>query len=281
MSTIRENLNLNKEANSIMSLIAEHTQPQMIKLSTSLLTSKMSYQRSLDYNFIKKNIANYDQNKVRPVVVSYRNGRYNVIDGQHTVAIVKGHNGGKDCEVLCQVLYGLTLEQEAKLYSEQYKDKHRLTSAERWKGCEIARDERTLNILNAVHKAGIDMNYEHITSGDNRIVCFNTIAKSYDKLGAKQFVRMLTLIKNTYHGDRDSFSKRMIDGMTEFMMLYSKDFSDKVFVDKLRRTTPIKIIEEAMTDKLSPNNAIKVAKVIFKYYNARQKNYKLPSRFIY
>ena len=280
MSTIRENLNL-KEANSIMSLIAEHTQPQMIKLSTSLLTSKMSYQRNLDYNFIKKNIANYDQNKVRPVVVSYRDGKYNVIDGQHTVAIVKGHNGGKDCEVLCQVLYGLSLEQEAKLYSEQYKDKHRLSAAEQWKGSEVARDERTLNILNAVRKVGIDMDYEHISSDDNRITCFNTIAKSYDKLGAKQFIRMLTLLKNTYHGDRDSLSKRMIDGMTEFMLLYSKDFSDSIFIAKLSRTTPIKIINEAMSDKLSPNNAIKVAKVIFKYYNARQQKYKLPSRFVF
>lgn len=254
--------------------------PTMKLLNTSQLISGSKYQRQINYKFIKNTVKVYNKNKVRPIIVSYRNGKYYVVDGQHTVLIEKEHNNGQDCMVMCQVLTGLTEQEEAKLFSEQFSDKHPLSSCEMWRSNEIAGDERTLNILSSVKKSGLEMEFDtRKTSYKNRLVCYDAVAKAYDKLGNRQFVRTLSLLKNTYNGDKNSLIKKMVEGMSEFMQIYSKDIDDKVFIRKLNKVAPEKIVAEAMTDKLSPTNGIKVAKVIYRYYNFRQTKNKLPNKF--
>ena len=56
---------------------------------------------------------------VNPPKVSYRDGRYIVIDGQHTIVGLKTLNGGNDLSILCRVYTGLTKEEEALVFAEQ------------------------------------------------------------------------------------------------------------------------------------------------------------------
>ena len=51
--------------------------------------------------------------------VSFRDGKYYVVNGQHTIEGRILRNGGEDLSILCKVYTGLTMEQEALLFAEQ------------------------------------------------------------------------------------------------------------------------------------------------------------------
>ena len=68
-------------------------------INSSQLKSKQGYQRTINMKFVKECIENFDPNKVEPVYVSYRDGKYYVMDGQHTILICEGVNGNKPVDM--------------------------------------------------------------------------------------------------------------------------------------------------------------------------------------
>ena len=47
------------------------------------------------------------------------NGKYYAFDGQHTIEARKRLNGNKDCDIVCKVFFGMTPEEEARLFAAQ------------------------------------------------------------------------------------------------------------------------------------------------------------------
>ena len=72
-------------------------------INSSLLKSKQDYQRKIDMDFVRKAIAEFDPDKIEPVHVSYRDGKYYVMDGQHTILICEGVNGNNPVDMQCIV----------------------------------------------------------------------------------------------------------------------------------------------------------------------------------
>ena len=85
-------------------------------LSTGELYSGQPYQRPVLDRVVDKLVREWDPRLLTPLVVSYRDGRYYLVDGQHRVCAMRKKNGGKDVTALCRVYHGLTYEQEAELY---------------------------------------------------------------------------------------------------------------------------------------------------------------------
>ena len=84
---------------------------EMKKLPIKMLLSA-PYQREIRNNNIKEIIRKFDKNKVKPIVVSYRNGKYYVVDGQHTLTVLR-MLFGENYIVTTRVLKGLTYDDEA------------------------------------------------------------------------------------------------------------------------------------------------------------------------
>ena len=88
----------------------------------SRLTSGLNYQRTVDEKAVRKLAENWNPRYLDPVTVSYRDGKYNVIDGQHRIAAMRRmKESGKlkfdaDVKVLCIVHTGLTYQEEAELF---------------------------------------------------------------------------------------------------------------------------------------------------------------------
>src|SRR5699024_11719604 len=76
-----------------------------------------SYQRELNIHRVRKIAAAFDPRLLNPPKVSYRSGRYYVFDGQHTIAVLKLLNGGKDLMVRCIVYTGMTDRKSTRLNS--------------------------------------------------------------------------------------------------------------------------------------------------------------------
>ena len=90
-----------------------------IAINSAFLEIPAEYQRRLQMSKVKRMVAEFNGIIVNPPKVSYRDGRYIVIDGQHTIVGLKTLNGGKDLFIVCRVYTGLTKEEEALVFAEQ------------------------------------------------------------------------------------------------------------------------------------------------------------------
>ena len=70
-------------------------------LSTSQLTSGLPYQRTVKQQRVDEIVREWNDRKLTPVVVSFRDGKFNVVDGQNRIAAMRQMAGGGDVIVPC------------------------------------------------------------------------------------------------------------------------------------------------------------------------------------
>lgn len=96
----------------------EYSNPGVIRaMSTSQLTSGLPYQRPIKPQDVKRIIREWNPRKLTPVIVSFRDGKFNVVDGQHHIEAMRQMAGGKDVIVPCIIYTGMTYEDEAAMYA--------------------------------------------------------------------------------------------------------------------------------------------------------------------
>ena len=96
----------------------ENVRTQIQMVNSRNMVVDYDYQRPLDPIRVKKIAGHFNPCLVNEVKVSYRDGKYYIFDGQHTTAALRLRNAG-DLDISCKVFYGLTREDEAKLFSQQ------------------------------------------------------------------------------------------------------------------------------------------------------------------
>lgn len=93
---------------------------QMVVLHSSVLIyPREVYQRGVQRKRVELIASHFNEYTANEPKVSFRNGKYYVVDGQHTIESRILRNGGKDLPILCKVYTGLTMQQEALLFAEQ------------------------------------------------------------------------------------------------------------------------------------------------------------------
>ena len=121
--------------------------------------------------------------------VSFRNGRYYVMDGQHTIEGCILLNGGEDRPILCKVYTGLTMEQEALLFAEQNGHAAPLSAGIKLRAKVVGGDAPSKAFVAATNRAGLSLNYDSMQLSDYRIGCVGTALKLYDQLGRRDLLR--------------------------------------------------------------------------------------------
>ena len=91
----------------------------MVIHSSKLIYPREIYQRGVERKRVELIARDFNEYIVNEPKVSFRNGRYYVMDGQHTIEGCILLNGGEDRPILCKVYTVLTMEQEALLFAEQ------------------------------------------------------------------------------------------------------------------------------------------------------------------
>ena len=79
-----------------------HTYREMTISSALMEVPREAYQRNFNVNRAKKIAEEFDERIANEPKVSFRDGRYFVFDGQHTVAARKFLNGGEDLPIKCK-----------------------------------------------------------------------------------------------------------------------------------------------------------------------------------
>ena len=105
---------------------------------------------------MRKIAAAFDPRLLNPPKISYRNGHYYVFDGQHTIAVLKLLNGGKDLMVRCIVYTGMTESEEALLFAQQTGESARLTPGDKMRAMIYGGDPECMAFLKATESVGLD-----------------------------------------------------------------------------------------------------------------------------
>ena len=125
------------------------------EIPSNLLLTGQGYQRTVQEKDLAKLLREWDNRVLEPLLVSFRDGKYYVIDGQHRLAAIRRMNDGKDAIIPCTVLTGLTYEDEADLFYRIDAAKRRLSAAQATKALVEAETDPEVNeVLRLLKDAG-------------------------------------------------------------------------------------------------------------------------------
>ena len=244
------------------------------------LTSGLPYQRPVNPKEVESLIREWDERLLEPVVVSFRDGKFFVVDRQHRIAAMCKMNGGNGTMVVCRVYTGLTYEQEAEFCYRLDKAKRRLSLSQSTNVLvESGSNTEIVEIKRLVESSGFTwaLNKSHGKAGE--ITATRSLIEAYHMLGKTGFVRMLSLMQDTWQGEPRSLTASLLSGMALFVKTYGEDFTDRTFITKLSKVEPDEINRRGKADLSTSNGALKFARVILEKYNGKRGGKKLAYRF--
>lgn len=250
---------------------------QIMNLNTKDLISSQAYQRNIDQKRISYIATNYDPHKFGIIKVSFRDGKYYVYDGQHRITAFKVLNNNQDGFVKCEVHYGLTYEDEAKYFAEQYLGSKNVSIVYRWKALYEAKEEPVYSIVNSVRAIGIDVKFTKVKAA-NRIIAFKQLNDMWLKLGSDKTLKILSLLKRTWITDENAFDGNILLGMREFFYVYMNEINEETFIKQMKKVVPSAIVIEGKKDTIS-KSGLNYAKVIWIKYNNGLKTRRLDYKF--
>ena len=128
--------------------------------SSKLIYPREIYQRGVERKRVELIARDFNEYIVSEPKVSFRNGRYYVMDGQHTIEGCILLNGGADRPILCKVYTGLTMEQETLLFAEQNGHAAPLSAGIKLRAKVVGGDAPSKAFVVATNRVGLSLNYD-------------------------------------------------------------------------------------------------------------------------
>lgn len=235
---------------------------QLNSKNLTVLTDK--YQRKLDPIRVKKIVAHFNTDLVNPIKVSFRDNRYNVFDGQHTLAALKLRNNNNDLMVDCKVYYGLTEQDEAYLFAQQFGLSKSVETISKLKALHTAGDIDIIEMVELTTKTGLVVDFVK-GNAKNRIICVSKLFKIFKSTSPSDFIEILSLIKETWGGMYESLYSEILGGVYCFHSQYKGKYEKVRFVKKVGEISPLAIIREGKA--YNDGGDLRFAAQFFNIYN--------------
>ena len=197
--------------------------------SSKLIYPREIYQRGVERKRVELIARDFNEYIVNEPKVSFRNGRYYVMDGQHTIEGCILLNGGEDRPILCKVYTGLTMEQEALLFAEQNGHATPLSAGIKLRAKVVGGDAPSKAFVAATKRVGLSLNYDSMQLSDYRISCVGTALKLYDQLGEEIYCEALRHIVEAWESRPDSFRAAVLRGVMYFVQVYNAEELEQLF----------------------------------------------------
>ena len=277
MSTVNELL---KQLMDFHASFNVATPYQMVVIhSSKLIYPRELYQRGIQRKRVELIARDFNEYTANEPKVSFRNGRYYVTDGQHTIEARILRNGGKDLPILCKVYTGLTMQQEALFFAEQNGHAAPLTAGIKLRAKVVGEDALSMAFLAATNRVGLDFNYDSLQLSDYRISCVGTALKLYNQMGEKIYCEALRLIVDAWEGKPDSFRAAVLKGVMYFVEVYHGEFNEERLIRALRSVHPMEIYRTGMDNPAKLPGWKKYVFPIYAAYNGKSRKDALPMKF--
>lgn len=170
----------------------------------------------------------FDPSQVSPVIVSFRDGKYYIVDGQHTALAIYELNGEDGATLIyCDVREGLTYQQEAQLFYDFNTNKRSPSAADKIWALVCAGEPSAVAFKNLIERCG----YTFGRKSANAINPVHTCWKIYNSpAGADRLENILTLMHDTWPNSTSAVNITTMDGMNLFLKYNGHDFDRDRFV---------------------------------------------------
>lgn len=184
-------------------------------------------QRELNPSKVDRILANLDLDQIGYPIVSARNGKYFVIDGQHRCEALKRYfDDDLSTKVQCRVYEDLTEDEEAEAFLKA-NDQLAVTALAKFKVGVTAGRAEECDIDRVVRANGCVV----AKTGENAISCVGTLRKAYQRNGGPALGRAVRLVL-TGCGE-SGLSSQLIDGMSMVVGTYNGALDDAHMVRRL------------------------------------------------
>lgn len=231
------------------------------------------YQKALNKARVNLIVANFNPSRMRPIEVSYRDGQYWCWDGQHRLAAysILGFEA-----IPCQIHFGLSYEDEARLFAEQQVNVGTITSAHKYHALREANDADVVAIDRKCEEYGFKVNPVGVGGKNIRAVkALQTIVKKY---GLGRLETIVWLMKSSWDHETDSTKEDIISGLALFFGKYlidercAKDYEhNKAIIDRLHNklcaTTAARLLQKSTEQMAIKGGSRRVAMTLCDLYN--------------
>lgn len=235
-------------------------------------------QRALKPARVEQILASLDLDAFGEPVLSFREGRYYIIDGQHRARAMQKFlgDGWEKNAILCKVYEGMTEQDEAKLF-RQLNTVLGTTAYDKFKVGVTEGREEEIRIKQIVEAAGL-----HVSRGRREIpggVSAVSALRAAYRLSAKSLMFSLKLASESY-GDA-GLEAAVIEGFAHLHNRYDRALDDAMTIDALSNARGgVKgLLNAANKRRLATGNstAICIAAEAVEIINRYRKGKKLPS----
>lgn len=183
-------------------------------------------QRELVEARVDKMAASFDPELIGTPTVSYRDGKWFIVDGQHRIETMRSVGWG-DQRVQCWTYEGLTEAEEAEMYLA-LNDTLAQTAFDKFRIAVVAGREIETDIDRIVRAQNLTVTRDRIEGG---IRAVGTLVRVYKRGGPRVLARTLRIIRDAY--GTYGFESAVIDGIGYLCDRYNGELQDELAVAKL------------------------------------------------
>ena len=213
------------------------------------------YQREVKPSKVNKMVKNFVPDIMGVGLVSFRNGKFWGIDAQHRIEALKkmGYT-----EILCQVLTGLTYEQECYRFVLLNTGRTQLTANQVFHGRVEEKDKDAVALVEMFKKYRFEYNKNNGIKDNNLIGAVSKFVKMQKNFGMDRVETVLRILRNSWYGDKTSLSSAIITGISTFLS-ENPTIDEMVLTKALEKVVPAMLIAQANNyvkcDMLRPGRA--------------------------
>lgn len=251
--------------------------PNIRALKPNDLAVDEETQRKYDPAHAKRIADNFDVTLVGLLQVSRRaDGTFYVIDGQHrrAAAIIAGHGHRP---LACQVMDGLTLEEEARRFVGVNSTTKKPSALDLYRLRVKSGDETAVAINTIVNSHGL---HAGTGAGDGQVQAVVALEKVFTEHGPLVLSRTLDVLLGAWQRDRDAYDASVLRGLASVLASHP-DLDEGRMVKVLAKSgSPARLIGKArsLAEVLRTNRPAAMHRAIVETYNSKLHNGRLEDQ---
>lgn len=210
-----------------------HHRPYKIQeVPVGKMTVSSAVQRELKPHRVNELLADFDLDDFGQPVVSWREGKYFIIDGQHRIEALKGWlgTGWEVAKIECRVYQGLTEPEEAEMFL-RLNNVLTVSPYDKFKSGVTAGRETETSIKKLLMRENLVLSRDQIPGAVSAV---GTLVRVYKRSDAEVLAKALRIIRDAF-GDA-GFRAQVIDGIGHLCQRYNGALDERAATERLSVT---------------------------------------------